>query len=131
MFIDGFFVGHDQWFFGAVGDAHDVDVAEFGATLTPVAVGHDVETADLLAGLHFAAGRNGPVKERVEFGDALAGGEGFDVFEECGEAADDTAIAERLGDAIKIKFEPVDEIPRSSNGKFRFIVSEIPPEDLF
>jgi phenylacetate-CoA ligase len=37
----------------------------------------------------------------------------------------------RLGDSIKIKFEMVDKIARTSNGKFRFIVSEIPPEDLF
>lgn len=37
----------------------------------------------------------------------------------------------RLGDSIKIKFETVDKIARTLNGKFRFIVSEIPPEDLF
>jgi phenylacetate-CoA ligase len=37
----------------------------------------------------------------------------------------------RLGNEIKIKFERVSEIPRTANGKFRFIVSEIPKEDLF
>lgn len=37
----------------------------------------------------------------------------------------------RLGNEIKIKFEQVDTIPREANGKFRFIVSEIPQEDLF
>lgn len=37
----------------------------------------------------------------------------------------------RLGNEIKIKFETVEEIPRTSNGKFRFIVSEIPTDDLF
>jgi phenylacetate-CoA ligase len=37
----------------------------------------------------------------------------------------------RLGAEIKIKFETVSEIARASNGKFRFIVSEIPREDLF
>jgi phenylacetate-CoA ligase len=37
----------------------------------------------------------------------------------------------RLGDAIKIKFEAVSDIPRTANGKFRFIVSELPKDDLF
>jgi phenylacetate-CoA ligase len=37
----------------------------------------------------------------------------------------------RLGDEIKIKFEQVTEIPRTANGKFRFIVSEIPQKELF
>lgn len=36
----------------------------------------------------------------------------------------------RLGNEIKIKFEQVSEIPRTANGKFRFIVSEIPQKDL-
>lgn len=37
----------------------------------------------------------------------------------------------RLGNEIKIKFEQISEIPRTSNGKFRFIVSEISQKDLF
>lgn len=37
----------------------------------------------------------------------------------------------RLGDGIEIKFEQVSEIPRAANGKFRFVVSEIPQKDLF
>jgi phenylacetate-CoA ligase len=37
----------------------------------------------------------------------------------------------RLGDEIKINFEQVAGIPRTANGKFRFIVSEISPEDMF
>lgn len=37
----------------------------------------------------------------------------------------------RLGNEIKIEFEQVEAIPRTSNGKFRFIISEIPKEDLF
>lgn len=37
----------------------------------------------------------------------------------------------RLGNDIKIEFEQVKEIPRSANGKFRFIISEIPEEDFF
>lgn len=31
----------------------------------------------------------------------------------------------RLGDSIKIKFEYVDKIPRTKNGKYRFIISEL------
>lgn len=37
----------------------------------------------------------------------------------------------RLGNKIKINFEQVSEIARTANGKFRFIVSEIPQDDLF
>ncbi len=33
----------------------------------------------------------------------------------------------RLGNSIRISFDYVDEIPRASNGKFRFIVSRIDP----
>src|SRR6266550_6173108 len=101
MLVDGAFMGEDGFFFGAVGDAHDVDVAEFSAAFAPVGVGHDVEAADLLAGLDLAAFGDGPVEKGVEFGDALAGAEGFDVFEEGGEAADDVALVERLRYAIE------------------------------
>ena len=101
MLVDGAFVGEDGFFFGAVGDAHDVDVAEFGAAFAPVGVGHDVEAADLLASLDLAAFGNGPMEQSIEFGHALAGAEGFDVLEECGEAADDVALIERFGYSIK------------------------------
>ena len=33
----------------------------------------------------------------------------------------------RLGNSIKISFDYVDEIPRTSNGKFRFVISKIDP----
>ena len=98
MLVDGGFVGEDDVFVGAVGDAHDVDVVEFGAAFAPVGVGHDVDAADFPAGLDFAAGRDGPVEKGVEFGDALAVGERFDVFEEGGESADDAAAVELVGD---------------------------------
>src|SRR3989440_12670405 len=84
-----------------MGDAHDVDVAEFSAAFAPVGVGHDVEAADLLAGFDFAASGDGPVEKGVEFGDAFAGAEGFDMLEEGGEAADDLALVEGFRNAIK------------------------------
>src|SRR5947208_7355693 len=102
MLVDGAFVGEDGFFFGAVGDAHDVDVAEFSAAFAPVGVGHDVEAADLLASLDFAAFGNGPMEQSIEFGHALAGAEGFDVLEESGEAADDVALIEGFGDTIEL-----------------------------
>lgn len=37
----------------------------------------------------------------------------------------------RLGNEIKIEFEQVEEIPRATSGKFRFIVSEMKNENLF
>src|SRR4051794_35845892 len=36
MFVDGFLVGENAFLFHAVGDAHDVDVAELGAAFAPV-----------------------------------------------------------------------------------------------
>jgi phenylacetate-CoA ligase len=37
------------------------------------------------------------------------------------------AARARLGNSIKISFDYVDEIPRASNGKFRFVISKIDP----
>lgn len=37
---------------------------------------------------------------------------------------------QRLGDAMRIQFEYVDAIERTAAGKFRFIVSQLPREDL-
>ena len=96
--VDGGFVLEDAGFFGAVDDAHDVDVAELWPALAPVAVGHAKMTADFRAGLDFSAFRDCPVEEPVEAGDALAGGGRLDVFEKGGEAADDFFRVKRLGD---------------------------------
>ena len=41
-----------------------------------------------------------------------------------------TAARERLGGAIRIAFEYVDDIPRTANGKFRFIDSSLSGETL-
>ena len=98
VFVDGCFVSHDAVFFGAVNDAHDVDVAEEGPAFTPVAVGHAVVATDLGTGFDFAAFGDGPVEEAVEAGDALAGVGGFGVLEEGGEAADDLLLIEALSD---------------------------------
>ena len=82
VFVDGGFVFEDFGFLGAVDDAHDVDVAEFRAAFAPVGVGHAVVATDFTTGFDFAADGDGPVKETVEAGDALARVGGFDVFEE-------------------------------------------------
>jgi phenylacetate-CoA ligase len=37
----------------------------------------------------------------------------------------------RLGAEINIYFEYVDDIPRTKNGKFRFIVSNVRKKDIF
>src|ERR1700722_12665290 len=104
MLVDGGFVGEDKLFVGAVGDAHDVDVVEFGSAFAPVGVGHDVEAADLPAGFDFAAGGDCPVEQGVEFGDAFAGGQGLDVFQEGREAADDAALVQGAGDFKELVF---------------------------
>src|SRR4029078_11521854 len=49
VLVDRALVGEDEVFVGAVGDAHDVDVAEFFTGLAPVGVSHDVEPSDLPA----------------------------------------------------------------------------------
>ena len=53
------------------------------------------------AGFDFASGRDGPMKKRVEAGDAFAIGERLDVFEEGGETANDPAAVEVFGDLVK------------------------------
>ena len=37
---------------------------------------------------------------------------------------------QRLGDSIRVKVEFVDAIERTASGKFRFLVSELPHEEL-
>ena len=73
VLVDGGLVGEDEFLVRAVGDAHDVDVAELRAAFAPVGVGHDVEAADLPAGFDLAAGGDGPVEQGVVLGHLLAG----------------------------------------------------------
>src|SRR5439155_16284509 len=68
----------------------------------PVAVGEDVVTADLAAGLDLAAGRHGPVEERVVARDALAARGFLDVLEERREAPKELSLVERLSDAAEL-----------------------------
>ena len=65
-------------------------------------MGEDVVTADLAAGLDLAAGRYGPVEERVVAGDALAAGCFLDVLEECREAPKQLSLMERLRHAAEL-----------------------------
>ena len=102
VFIDGGFVGEDAVFLRAVRDAHDVDVVKLGSTFAPVGVGHDVVPPDLATGIEFAAGAHGPVEEGVVAGDALITRDGFDVFEERGEAPDQFLLLEAFGDAEEV-----------------------------
>ena len=101
VLVDRRLVGADEIAVRAVGDGHDVDVLEFGAALAPVAVREDVVPPDFAARLDFAPGGHGPVEERVEAGDALAGRGRLDVLEESREAADHLALVEALGDFEK------------------------------
>jgi len=105
MRVDRGLVRADAVAVGAVGDGHDVDVVELGSAFAPVAVGEDVVPADLAARLDLAPGRDGPVDERVEAGDALAGRGRLDVLEEGGEAADDLALVQAFGDLEKDRQE--------------------------
>ncbi len=96
--VDGGFVLHDEVAIGAVDDTHDIDIAELGAAFAPIAVGHDGVAADLASGAFLHADGDFPMEEAVESGDANAGGGGFDVFEEGGEAADDAFFVKGFGD---------------------------------
>src|SRR5450432_3494909 len=51
---------------GAMRHRHNVDVAKFWTGFAPITMGQNFVPADFTAGLHFAAGRNGQMKERVE-----------------------------------------------------------------
>jgi len=35
-------------------------------------------------------------------------------------------LRERLGDDMRVELEPVEQIPRTANGKFRYVVSKVP-----
>lgn len=102
VLIDGCFVGEDAVFFGAMNDAHDVDVTELRAAFAPVAVGHAEVASDFAAGFDFTAFGNGPVEESIEAGDTFAGfGVWFNVFEESGEPPDDFLFVQRFGDGAE------------------------------
>src|SRR5438128_8261232 len=98
MLVDRALVLEDGVLLRSVRDGHDVDIAEFGAALAPVAMGEDVEASDLTAGFHLAARRYRPVKERVESRDAFAGRERLDMFQKCREASNHASAIQILGD---------------------------------
>ena len=79
--IDRGLVRQHQLFLRAVRDAHHVDIAKLSAALAPVGMSHDVESTNLPAGFYLASFGHRPVKQRVEFGNALAGAERFDMFQ--------------------------------------------------
>jgi phenylacetate-CoA ligase len=49
-------------------------------------------------------------------------------YTEADEAKLIAAFKERLGDQVKIRTVYVDSIPRTSNGKFRWVISAVPPK---
>src|SRR5690606_32127329 len=89
------------WFFRSVGHGHDVHIAECFPTLAPVTVGENLVAAHLAARLHLPPGGNGPVKEPVEAGHALAGLERLHMFKERGETPDHLPALKRTGDFQK------------------------------
>lgn len=52
----------EKFFIEAVGDAHDVDVVEFGPAFAPVGVGHNIMASDLAPGLGFATRGDSPME---------------------------------------------------------------------
>ena len=102
VLVDRRFVGEHELLIRAVRDAHDVDVAELGAALAPVRVGHDVVPPNLATGVDSRARRDGPVEQRVVPRHALAGRERLDVFEERREAPDHAFAVQPARDVVEL-----------------------------
>ena len=101
MPVDRTLVREKQILIRAVRDAHDVDVIEFLAPLSPIGVSHDVEPPDFPPGVEFLSRGNGPVKQGVEFGHALAPRQWLDVFEKRREPSNDAAAVQILCNPAK------------------------------
>src|SRR5690606_23672701 len=99
--VDGALVLKYSSFVGSMRHAHDVDVAKLRPAFAPVCVRHDVESPDFAARFQLASGRNGPVEQRVELGDALSAGQRFVMFEKGGKAPDDAQRFQVAGDLQK------------------------------
>jgi hypothetical protein len=63
-----------------MGDGHDVHVAEFGTTFTPITMGKNFVAADFRSGLDLLAWRYSPMKKRIEAGYANAADRRFDML---------------------------------------------------
>ena len=72
VFVNGRFVRQHNGLVRSVHDAHHIHVVKLGTAFAPVGVRHDVMPAHFLPRLNLAPRRHGPVKQRVEAGDALA-----------------------------------------------------------
>ena len=69
MPIDSGFVIEQQLLISAVRHGHNVDVLEFRARFTPVAMRQNVVPAYFAARFNFTTVRHRPMKQRVESGD--------------------------------------------------------------
>ena len=98
MLVNRGFVGQHGILVGAVNDTHDVHIGKAVTTFTPVGMGHDRMTSDFSARAFLHAFWHLPVKQSIEAGDADAGGAGFDMLKEGGEASDDAFLVELPGD---------------------------------
>lgn len=67
-------------FIGAMGNSHDVHVAKFGTTFTPITMGENLVAADFRSGSDLLAGRYRPMKKGVEARYAKAAGRRFDML---------------------------------------------------
>ena len=87
--------------FGAMDYSHDIYVAELGASLSPIGMGHAVVAPHLSTCLYFPSGRHRPVEESIEAGDPCARTGGLDVLKKGRKASNYFLFVEGLRDLKK------------------------------
>ncbi len=48
-----------------------------------------------------------------------------DMYPEDGDKRIDAGFKKRMGDAVQVRVEHVEDIPREASGKFRYVVSKV------
>src|SRR5579872_4006173 len=104
MRIDCGLVREHDLLFGAVDDAHDVDVAKLRAAFAPVRVRHAIVAPDFTPCLELAALRYGPMEKRVVTRDAFSEipFRRLYVLEERREPPDDAALVKSARNRDKL-----------------------------
>src|SRR5690606_21353769 len=101
MGIDGRLVFEDAVPFCPVNDSHDVDSAEAGATLTPVAMGHDEVPSHFRTGLFLHPLGNFPMEKSIETSHTLTALAWLDVLEKSGETTYNSFTIKFFADFIE------------------------------
>src|SRR5437764_3810033 len=102
MPINCFLVLQQQFFVGAVGNRHDIDIVKFMSGFAPVTMSQNMMPTDFAAGFNFSSGRHRPMEQRIESGNSYTAGRWFNMFKKSRKAAENFSRREICGNSEKL-----------------------------